>query len=300
MKKVLLGAAALLSAAVASGQLLDVTGITAVSLPAGVAVEQAVVSPDGSHVAYTDLRSPGISLLNVSNSTVTPVSRAGIGLDMSFSPDGRTLVYDEVRYDNSRRMVSVHAYTLATGRSAQVVAPTRELQGVAVSNAKVSAVAGGRIESRTLSQAAVAERPVLSIDRGQLCITSGGRTRVLSPLGTTGMSYLWPTLSPDGTRICFYAASMGCYTCRVDGSDVKKIGWLRAASWYDNNTLVGMHDITDGCATTQSEIVACSADGTVRQSLTPACYIAVLPSVADGRIAFSTVEGDLYFINIAK
>lgn len=300
MKKALIGAAALLSVAVANGQLMEVTGITAVPLPAGVVVEQAVVSPDGSHVAFTDLRSPGIALLDVATSTVTPVSRAGIGLDMSFSPDGRTLVYDEVSYDNSRRMVSVHAYTLANGRSSQVLAPTHELQGVAVTDAKVSTVAAGRFKSNTLSQAAVAERPVLSIDRGQLCITAAGQTKVLSPLGTAGMSYLWPTLSPDGTRICFYAASMGCYTCKLDGSDVRNIGWLRAASWYDNNTLVGMHDITDGTATTQSEIIACTADGTVSQTLTPANYIAVLPSVAEGCIAFSTVEGNLYFINIAK
>lgn len=300
MKKAFLGVLLLTSALAMKAQLVTVGEISRVNLPAGVAVEQAVISPDGLNVAFTDLKSRGLSLMPVNSAVAKRISDSGVALDLAFTPDSRTVVFDEVSYDRAhRRSVSVKAFDIATGRKKEVHAATRDLNGVSVDNSGINVVAKGRVASKKLNAAAAA-RPVLSIDRGQLCITENGNTRVLSPLGTAGMSYLWPSLSPDGKRICFYVASMGCYTCKIDGSDVKKIGWLRAARWLDNNIVVGMRDRTDGNTTTASAIIASNIDGSVKQTLTPERYIAVLPSVATDKIAFSTADGELYIININK
>ena len=283
---------ALVGAIAANAQIFEIQSVERVNLPAGVAVEEAVMSPDGAKVAYTQLYADGLSVLDFSNGVNKVVSPKGVALDLAFTADGAGLVYDEVTYDAKHmRRVTVKSTDLLSGKTETIVAPTRTLNGVSVDASGVRAVDNGRIN-------ASAERPVLSINMGQLCITRGNKTEVLSPLGTEGMSYLWPSLSPDGKRICFYAAGLGCYTCNLDGSDMHKLGWLRAARWYDNNTVVGMHDRTDGKFTVSSEIIARTADGRLSQQLSDSNLVALYPSVAEGKIAFSTVDGRLFIINL--
>ncbi len=283
---------ALAGAMAANAQIFQIESVERVNLPAGVAVEEAVISPDGAKVAYTQLYAEGLSVLDLSNGVNKLVSPAGIALDLAFTADGAGLVYDEVTYDaNHARRVAVKSTDLASGKTETLIASTRTLNGVTVDESGIRTVDNGRINAKAV-------RPVLSINLGQLCITRGNKTEVLSPLGTEGMSYLWPSLSPDGTRICFYAAGLGCYTCNLDGSDLHKLGWLRAAKWYDNNTVVGMHDRTDGKFTVSSEIIARTADGMISQQLSDGNLVALYPSVADGKISFSTVDGRLFIINV--
>ena len=122
-----------------------------------------------------------------------------------------------------------------------------------------------------------------------------------SPNGTSGQSYLWPSVSPDGTRVLYYLATVGAYTCKIDGSDVKFVGKYRAARWYDNNTVVGMKDYYDETdCVKSSKIYAVSFDGSESQLLTADDVLAMYPSVnADGsKIAFSTPAGEAYIINV--
>lgn len=290
----LLTVTALMGAMAVNAQIFKVESIERVTLPSGVAVEEALLSPDGAKVAYTQLYADGVSVLDLANGSDQLISPKGIAMDMAFANNGKTLVYDEVSYDtNHVRRVAVKTTDLTSGETKVLIKSTRKLNGVTVDESGIRTVENGKIN-------APAARPVLSINLGQLCITRGNKTEVLSPLGTSGMSYLWPSLSPDGKRICFYAAGLGCYTCNVDGSDVKKLGWLRAAKWYDNNTVVGMHDLTDGKFTVSSEIIAYSNDGSVSQTLTDGKTVAMYPSVAEGKIAYSTVDGRLFIINLKK
>ncbi|MDE6463924.1 MAG: hypothetical protein K2L16_04750, partial [Muribaculaceae bacterium] len=124
-----------------------------------------------------------------------------------------------------------------------------------------------------------------------------GRTVTLDPQGRG--SYLWPQLSPDGTKIVYYLAGRGCFVCDTDGSNVRPLGMLRAAKWLDNETIVGMNDVDDGEFITSSSIIASNLEG-VRQTLTSDDVIALYPSAsADGRnIAFATPEGRLFIINL--
>ena len=75
---------------------------------------------------------------------------------------------------------------------------------------------------------------------------------------------------------------------------------IYAPVWYDNNTVVGMKTKDDGRVTYEGRIVASNAEGTVFQTLTDDSLIAVLPSAAPGRIAFTTTDGKAYILNIKK
>ena len=141
---------------------------------------------------------------------------------------------------------------------------------------------------------------VLSINNRQLMISRNGKTHNLSPNGKD-KSYLWPSLSPNGTKILYYVGAEGTFVCNLDGTDVRPLGVIRAPQWWDDNTVVGMYDEDDGDFVYASHIVATNLQGQ-KQTLTPDSLIAMYPKVATkaGKIVFSTPNGKAYVMNVTK
>ena len=131
-------------------------------------------------------------------------------------------------------------------------------------------------------------------------IIRNGRTKLFSPNGKDN-SYLWPSVSPDGTKVLYYVCGLGAYVCNIDGSNVKKIGMMRAPQWYNNDIVVGMNDQDDGEVIYASTIVAANLKGET-QTLTDGKQIAMYPKVspATGKIVFSTPEGEVYIIHVTQ
>ncbi|MBP5314551.1 MAG: hypothetical protein J6Y87_01630, partial [Muribaculaceae bacterium] len=87
----------------------------------------------------------------------------------------------------------------------------------------------------------------------------------------------------------------GCYICDIDGKNPVRIGTIRAPQWIDNSTVIGMVDNYNG---SESYLIASNLDGSVKQRLTDDSVVAMYPTVAAGRIAFTTPAGELYIMNI--
>jgi hypothetical protein len=227
-----------------------------------------------------------------------------VSLGLKFSADSRQVMFRENSYSSDHlRYVTLRALDMESGESRVIVENTRSLQGIDLQSDMAIAVDNGRLRSRSLttnSVSATAVAPVVSIDHGQLCITENGATRILSPMGTDGQSYLWPEVSPDGKKIVFYLAATGCFVCNIDGSDCHHIGTIRAARWMGNDMIVGMYDQDNGVNVTASELIASNAAGTVKQTLTDSSVMAMFPSpsVAAGKIAFTTPQGELYIMTV--
>ena len=282
----------------AMGQVLNVTSIEKVNLPEQAAV--AAISPQGDYLLLTSATNQGLNKLDLTSGQTQTLSNApSAGHNVKISPDGQTVVYREGSFNNKHlRMSTLKSVNLATGASQVLVKPTRNLQGYAVDATSVGAVNKGKYSNKAIGTAKAQKLPVLSINKGQLMITVNGKTRQLSPNGTQ-FSYMWASLSPDGTKVLFYQAAHGTYVCNLDGTDVRKVGKMRAPVWYDDNTIVGMMDLDDGEFIYASTIVAATLDGTT-QTLTDDSVIAMYPHAAAGKIAFSTPAGEAYIINVTK
>lgn len=284
-------------------QIFDVTSIRKVNLPEGAAVYKTTISPQGDFLLISDLNKEGLQKLDLKTGEMKTVTTAkGSNFDAQISQDGKTVVFRETQIgkDNLRR-VGLKSINLETGDVKTIVKPTRNLQGVEVSNNTVYAVDKGKLKTKSLTKAkAKAERPILSVKYGQLMITRNGKTEILSPNGQAGASYLWPSLSPDGTKIVYYLATKGAYTCDVDGKNINFIGLIRAPQWYNNDIVIGMNDQDNGFVVTSSELVAATADGQKKQVLTTADQIAMYPSASASskKISFSTPKGETYIINV--
>ena len=128
-------------------------------------------------------------------------------------------------------------------------------------------------------------------------MTKNGKTIVFSPNGQQ-YSYHWASLSPNGQKVSYYISAVGCFVCDIDGSNIQFIGHnCLAPVWYNDNIIVGCDAKDNGEVVLESVIVAYSLDGK-KQVLTNGDQIAVFPQAAEGKIAYSTSEGEIYVMNI--
>lgn len=299
MKKTLLSVLALFGLALAAqAQLLEVTAAEKVQLPEGYGVSSAALSPDGSFAIVAPVGESGLAKLDLATGAVSRFSETGSPSMITFS--GNTVLFRESsRGSDNLRYVSLKAYDAATGAVSTLASKQRNLQGYAIAGGIAAVVSNGRMSVKKLDgNGSRFAAPVLSIDRGSLCVTVNGVTKEIKPLGEKCNSYLWPTLSPDGKRIACYGVGTGAFTCDLEGSDVRTLGVLRAVKWVDDNVLVGMDDEDNGYVTTKSAIIAVNADGSVRQTLTTPDVVAVFPTAAAGKLAFTTPEGEMYIMSI--
>ena len=298
MRKLLFFALTLGFSLCAAAQVLQVTSIEKVNLPEQAAV--AAISPQGDYLLLTSATNQGLTKLDLATGQTQVLSNApSAGHNVKISPNGQTVVFREGSFNNKHlRLSTLKSVNLATGTTQELVKPTRDLQGYAVDATSVGSVNKGKFTKKAIGTAKAQNLPVLSINKGQLMITVNGKTRNLSPNGTS-FSYLWPSLSPDGTKVLYYQAAHGAYVCDLDGGNVRMVGRMRAPVWYDDNTVVGMMDLDDGEFIYASTIVAATLDGTT-QTLTGDETIAMYPHAADGKIVFSTPAGEAYIINVTK
>ena len=303
MKKVFVSALLLGASVIGYAQLLNVASIKKVALPEGTSINTATMSPDGSYIAITKKQTAGIHKLDLASSEITTISETGNGYGLTISKDGQQVVFKDVTVGKDKlRRTALKSTDLATGKTTTLVKPTRNLQGFTVNNNTVLSVDKGKVSTKSLNGTVVTAAPVASIEYGRLMLTVNGKTTNISPQGSEGQSYLWPSVSPDGTRVLYYLSGKGAYICNLDGSNPVYLGQIRAAQWYDNETVVGMNDTDDGYVITSSQIVAVKADGKIGQNLTEESSMAMYPTVSsDGsKIAYITPAGDLHIINITK
>ena len=209
------------------GQVLNVTSIEQVNLPDKAVV--AAISPQGDYLLLTSATNQGLTKLDLNTSQSQVLSTApSSGHNVRISPDGQTVVFRESSFnDKHLRLSSLKSINLGTGASQVLVKPTRDLQGYAVDATSVGAVNKGKYSNKAIAGTKAQKLPVLSINKGKLMITVNGKTRNLSPNGDQ-YSYMWATLSPDGSKVLYYQAAHGTYVCDLDGSNVRKVGKMRA------------------------------------------------------------------------
>lgn len=302
MKKVFL-ALAMCASISGFAQVLNVASVEKVNTPANPMATVAAISPQGDYLLLSNSSNQGLTKFDLNTNEATKITdAAGAGFDVQISQDGKVVVYRENSFTADHlRKVALKSINLASGEVANLVAPTRDLQGVALQGTSALAVNKGKLTTKAIGAAtAKAAVPVLSINNRQLMITRNGKTEVFSPNGK-GYSYIWQSVSPDGTKALYFVCGVGAFVCDLDGKNVKELGLVRAPQWYDNSTVVGMQDVDNGEFILSSKIVAVNLNGEM-QTLTDDSVVAMYPyaSEASGKIAFSTPAGEAYIIKVAK
>ena len=259
----------------ASAQLLEVASTERVAANADAKV--AAFSPNGDYLLLTNTSNQGLQRMDLATQKVTKITSAdGAGYNVKIAQDGNQIVYREVTLDATKSRVSnIIRHDLAANK-AQVVA---------------------KQQSHLAAMVADVNRPSFSVQDRQLMMTKNGKTIVFSPNGQQ-YSYHWASLSPNGKKVAYYISAVGCFVCDIDGKNIQFIGHnCLAPVWYNENIILGCDAKDNGEVVLESAIVAYSLDGK-KQVLTNGEQIAVFPQAAEGKIAYSTSEGEIYVMNI--
>ena len=269
--------AACLMSLAASAQVLEVVSMQQLPIAAQADMKVAGISPAGDYILLTTGSNQGLQRYDLESQALTTITdAAGAGYNVQVSNNGQEVVYRETTIDrNNLRQNKVVRLNMYNQRQNVVARGQRDLKHMATSD--------------NLTTVSIKDRLIV--------LKRNGLTTTLAPNGMNE-SYIWPSVSPDGSKICYYVCGNGCWVANIDGSNPQYIGHkCQAAKWYDNNTLVAMASEDDGHFTTASAIVLYTLDGK-KQTLTNDSMIAMYPYAAENVIVFSTIEGETYLLNV--
>ena len=277
MKKTFLLLVACIISMLASAQILQVVSVEKLSTASHPDARVAGISPLGDYVLITDGGENGLHRYDLATNKLTTITKApAAGFNVQISQDGKQLAFSEMVINADRSIThNIHQVNMVESKTQMLANHQADLSNLRLAEANVS---------------------LINVDCQVYLIKNGKRIHI-APQGDE-YTYIWQSLSPDKTKICYYVSELGCYVCDLNGQNSQFIGYdCRAAQWYDNNTLIGMYDLDDEHRTVASRIVAYTLDGKY-QILTGPDMIAMYPFATDGKIAFSTVEGKAYIMNV--
>ena len=281
MKKTFLLVAACVMSMLASAQIFEVQSVQELPGASFYDAKVAAVSPAGDYILMTTQSSNGLQRYDMATGQLTKITDAvGAGYDVKLSSDGKEITYQEAFMGKDKLMRSnIIRHNFPTAQRKVVAKDQRKLDKLMVSEKIV---------------------PVLTNEEGLIYVTYAGRKQLIAPLGTDqGYIYIWGSLSPDKTKICYYVGERGCFVCDINGNNNQFIGFFcTAAQWYDNNTLISMRAEDDGHDFTSSVIEAYTLDGK-RQTLTDKSMLATFPYAVDNKIVFTTWDkGTTYMMTV--
>lgn len=244
------------------------------------------VSADGQWLLYSPTDATKLMLKNLETGVVKTVSSTGYpGFDAIFGNDGKVYYVTQQRKKNGLVYRTGHCYDPATGTDKVVLkAQHGRVQAL---QAELGVVING-------------ERQYYRSDKhvGNWVYTRGdmlylvddlGNTRTLQPVkGSNG--YLWASLSPDGTKVMFEAASRGVVVCDLNGAIISQLGQFLMPSWYNDEYIIAMSN-AGNTRINGSHIWLLSVDGKVVKSISPEGERAVQPMTAGGKVVYCLQHG---------
>lgn len=269
---------------IASAQVVEIVSMTKISIPATMKDNRvAAISPDGSYLLLTNMASQGLTKIDINTNKTSVISTAlRAGMNTRIIDNGNRIIYRESTMDENH-----HWKENAIVKNMRIPILHRKLVRNASKLEYLPMPGNDEDITAYISQEL------------QLMVNINGKTRLLSPQGTN-RRYIWAELSPDKTKISYYCSEEGGFVCDLNGKVLASMGRnCRAAKWLDNNTIVGHDYHSDGQHIISGAITVSSLDGRF-QTLTNSEMIALYPVASNEKIAFSTLDGDVYVVTIKK
>ncbi|MCX8057362.1 MAG: hypothetical protein N3F03_07135 [Ignavibacteria bacterium] len=282
---------------------ITVTKIEKLPLPFTEEWSYPIFSPDGKKIYLTNSSYNGIWEYNLITSNLRQITDApGSGFDFSFSDDGNFLVYRKTIYDEktkerTQELFQVNLKTLSTKKI---------VSGSDISNPtfiKSNVIYSSGFETKNLEKVNLSnETKVIGIENTKIVIIHNGVRKVLDPFGNG--SYIWPSLSPDKTKLVAYEADRGAFVCDLDGNILAKLGRVDAPVWTrDGKYIIYMDDKDDGHFILSSEIMAVTPDGKSKYQLTSTPNVIELyPSTSptENKIVCSSLSGEIFLLHYSE
>jgi Tol biopolymer transport system component len=265
--------------------------------------------PDNSRVLFTRANHTGLYLFDLADQQIVELnSDAGAGYQPVFSADGVYVYYRRQKYINRRLYSDVVRQNIEDGAKEVIINEKRLLSTPLMDNEQLVYTEGNSMSllnlrtGRKTETGSAAIRPAVFIENTQIALYNNGKKQILAPAGTG--NYIWPSLSPDATRLLFTKAGSGTYISDLSGTILHEMGYANAPQWSpDGEWIVFMVDKDDGHQILESDIYVMSSDGSKRFQLTDTPdEIEMYPQWGPDsrRIVYSTDKGQIYLLELGR
>lgn len=255
-----------------------------------------VLSPDGQKVLFTQSDYEGLNVYDIADDVVTPLASDRLaGFSPAFSKDGKSVYFLSQTRENMlvyREMKSVNLD--GTGMSTVMEKSRGMLHPVAVDGGGVTVSDNGR------KLKAKSNGGTYAYSAGkEIVVVKNGIEKKIAPVPTK-YTYIWESLSPDGTKILFYAGGKGAYICDLDGNLVAELGKYTSPAWCGNDYVVAVNATHDGHQYETSQIVLLKVDGSYKKELTAPVSMSMHPtaSASGDRLTYNTIDGRLFLMDL--
>lgn len=250
------------------------------------------LSNDGKNLIYAPTDAHPLIMQDVATGATRIVSDKGLpGFDAVFDNKGNIVFMTIEQRDNRLLYRGVNRYDVKKGKIKQLLKPQHGAVHIVKGTKGLALI--GESKSRDLKKAGT----VAWTQGDRLMISVNGKVRQLRPVqGTVGL--LWASVSPDGTRVAFEAATKGVYVCDLDGNHLTSLGMYLMPCWYNNDYLVAMSN-AGNIRISGSNIHLLKADGSFAQPLTDSKIAAIQPMVSNDKIVFTTKAGVVHVMTLS-
>ncbi len=245
-------------------------------MPAGAF--HPVLSPDGTKLLFSTMDHTGLQCLNMNDGSIAIIdSRAAAGFQPIFSLDGTKVIYRTASKIDGLVNRDVREYIIDNATNRQLLPMSRE-----------------QVSPEAISRNTYAESAFDKIN-----VTIDGKTTMIDPVDDAH-SYLWASLSPDGTKIAFFEAFKGTFVANIDGSDARRINPKGIyPCWIDDNTIASVSHFDDGYFITRSyvQINDITTGETAIVTTDDVLVDELTTCISTGAIVYSTLDGEVYILN---
>lgn len=255
-----------------------------------------VLSPDGQKVLFTQSDYEGLNVYDIADDVVTPLASDRLaGFSPAFSKDGKSVYFLSQTRENMLVYREMKRVNLDGTEMSTVMEKSRGmLHPVAVDGGVVTVSDNGR------KLKAKSNGGTYAYSAGKkIVVVKNGIEKKIAPVPTK-YTYIWESLSPDGTKILFYAGGKGAYICDLDGNLVAELGKYTSPAWCGNDYVVAVNATHDGHQYETSQIVLLKVDGSYKKELTAPVSMSMHPtaSASGDRITYNTIDGRLFLMEL--
>ena len=255
-----------------------------------------VLSPDGQKVLFTQSDYEGLNVYDIADDVVTPLASDRLaGFSPVFSKDGKSVYFLSQIRENMLVYREMKRVNLDGTEMSTVMEKSRGmLHPVAVDGGVVTVSDNGR------KLKAKSNGGTYAYSAGKkIVVVKNGIEKKIAPVPTK-YTYIWESLSPDGTKILFYAGGKGAYICDLDGNLVAELGKYTSPAWCGNDYVVAVNATHDGHQYETSQIVLLKVDGSYKKELTAPVSMSMHPtaSASGDRLTYNTIDGRLFLMDL--
>lgn len=276
-------------------QIVDVVSTSQLLKGVDSEIYYPVLSKDGSKVLYSSANYTGLKMYDFKDDVTIKISdEERAGLNATFSADGNEVYFVTQTSEGLKNLRQAKKYDVESKQETAVSAEGHLISAPVAVKGGVMILVDGKAVSSVKSYNAV------RVQGATLYITKNGNEKAYTPVEKSA-GYLWASLSPDETKVMFFAAGKGIIITDLNGKIISELGNYESPVWYGNNHVVAMNAKHNGYHNISSQILIMTVDGSQKQELTKPESMTMNPtaSIEAGKIVYNTIDGRLYQMNVS-